>query len=510
MKDRAYLPLNGVIFDGDYYKSIPYSKYIKDEALPSGKIFDIKDYGAYPSETELMTDKIQRALLDAGEHGGTVYVHGGRFLTGTLTIPSHVHLFIERDSALVGSKDPAMYKEALIKVFKAEDVKISGGGTIYGNGEYFVHLPKERPLLEPLGYTKLQTPPIDSMGYPEGTTRHAYRMRIRYAEDKYNEGKENIPRPFYNLWIRGSKHVEITNIVLQDAADWTLVFDYSEDSSAHDLVIDNNRHVANTDGIDIMGSERIEIYHAFISTADDGICIKAPMEEGHDSITIDDDGLGMRGTRDISIRDCTVVSVMNAFKIGTETYFDIENISVENCHFMLPDIYPGGVSGISIESADGSRIKNVRIHGITMESIMAPIFICLCKRCKFGFLSDEDRVKKENGGTIEDIVIENIKAMNAEVPSIITGFKNNGYEGRVKNISIRDFECTYLNNKAELNIIEPVYENVDEYPESNAFGDVPAYGIFARHVDNLSLVEINIKGRENEQREKIVLDDVSV
>ena len=37
------------------------------------------------------------------------------------------------------------------------------------------------------------------MGSPADTTRFTYRARIRYAEDKWNEGLENIQRPMYTL-----------------------------------------------------------------------------------------------------------------------------------------------------------------------------------------------------------------------------------------------------------------------------------------------------------------------
>lgn len=192
----------------------------------------------------------------------------------------------------------------------------------------------------------------------------------------------------------GLYNAVIENIIIEDALDWTLSIDCSHQVMVHDLVINGNRHVANTDGIDIMGSSQVEIDHCFVSCADDGICVKSPMKQGHDGITIEDADAEMKGTEQVHIKNCTVVSVMNAFKIGTETYFDIKDITVENCRFMLPDIYPGTVSGISIESADGSRIQNVQIRNIEMDRVCCPVFICLNMRNKYGFLNETDRRKK--------------------------------------------------------------------------------------------------------------------
>lgn len=499
MRERATYPENGIIYDGDYLPAIPYSEYIQDENAPQENVYDVRSFGATPSCSELMTANIQSALDAAAATSGTVMVSGGRYICGTLSIPSAVHLFIARDSEIAASRNLSDFSDAFIKIKDAKGVRISGGGVINGRGEYFVHLPKERPLLTPLGYTRLQRPPIDPMGLPEGSTRHAYRQRIRYAEDKYGEGKENIQRPMYTLWVRGAEDVTIENIIIRDAFSWTLVFDSSSACTARNVVIDNNRHVANTDGIDIMGSSGIEIDHCFISTADDGICIKAPRKQGHDSISTEDPELAMKGTEDIHIHDSTVCSVMNAFKIGTETFFDIKGIEVRNCTFHLPDIFPGGVSGISIESADGSNLSDIDISGIRMKGIMCPIFICLCRRMKFG---------QKQKGSIRNVTILDVEAEDAEIPSLITGYEApDGEKGYLEDITIRNVSVKYLDNLATPDVRVPVHENIDEYPESNAFGDLPAYGIYSRHVKGVRIMDFEAKSRSSEKRPMMIEDD---
>ena len=477
------------ILKGDYYEKIPYSDYLRRQEAPEA-CYDIRDYGAEPGT--LSTEAIQKALDDAGKEGGTVLVSGGVYLSGTVSVPSGVTLFISEDAVIKAFPDPSLFRSAFITVRDAEDVTITGGGVIDGQGELFCYPPRKEPLLKPLGYTRLQVPPIDPMGYPEGTTRFHYRERIRYAEDKYNEGKPNLPRPLYMLWVRGSRNVRLSNLVLRDSFSWTVSLDCSEDITAEDIVIDNNRHVANTDGIDIMGSERVRIRNCFISTADDGLCIKAPLREGHDSIEMED--LPMKGASDIEISGCTVMTVMNAFKIGTETYHDIARVHVHDCLFLLPDIFPGSVSGISIESADGSRVSDITVEDIRMHRVQCPLFICLNRRNKFGC---------GKTGSVERITIRNIKAEEAEVPSIVTGLPGLP----LRNIMIDSLDVRYVDNEAELNVVR--YENYDEYPESNALGDAPAYGLYARHIDGVSVKELKVKGRSSETREMLLLEDVT-
>ncbi len=509
-RDRATAPERGVVYDGDYYRALPFGEYICRETLPEGvPVFDIRDYGAIADGATLCTEPFMaaaEAARDAG--GGIVLVTGGHYCVGSVRVYDNTTLWISMDSALCASKNLSNYDDALLTCMGARNVSIRGGGKIIGNGEYFAYLPLKRPLLEPLEKTKLPPRLFDPMGYPVDTIRYAYRSRIRYAEDKYAEGLRPIERPMYTVWICGCEEVTISNIIIEGALDWTLVLDCSRKVQVSDLVISGNRHVANTDGIDIMGSSQVEIGHCFISCADDGICIKSPRRREHDGIGIKGCQAEMRGTKDIRIRDCTVVSVMNAFKIGTETYFDIEDVRLEHCRFMLPDIFPSTVSGISIESADGSHVRNIEIRDVEMDRVCCPLFICLNKRNKYG--SGDDRERRTHGA-IEHVTIERIDAQEVEVPGIITGFRDMGEdgisEGRVKDIHIRELCAVYRDNQEELHPEQTVYENVRDYPENNAFGDVPAYGLYIRHGENVTVEDCHIVPRSMNQRECIVWED---
>ena len=54
-----------------------------------------------------------------------------------------------------------------------------------------------------------------------------------------------------------------------------------------------------------------------------------------------------------------------------------------------------------------------------------------------------------------------------------------------------------------------VPENVRDYPEPGHYGVLPAYGIYARHVDGLVLNNIDLKFSYEDTRPAVVLDDVS-
>ena len=75
--DIPTFPGNGIIYTGDYYLDIPYQKYIYEEEIPSGPVFDIRSYGATAEAGVLSTEAIQKATgckrLSTGESTETEY-----------------------------------------------------------------------------------------------------------------------------------------------------------------------------------------------------------------------------------------------------------------------------------------------------------------------------------------------------------------------------------------------------------------------------------------------------
>lgn len=516
--DTPTYPQLGHIYPGDYYAALPFDAYIsRNQPLPSGaNVFDIRDFGAVPEQYRLNTEAFLAAARACGQAGGgTILVAGGSYWMGSVRVPSNTTLFIAADAEIVASRSMEhMHAPAdegrgnehgqtgFLCVEDAENVVITGGGRICGNGEWYVYEPREKPALTPFPRTAL--PRRDQAGeintVPD-TVRYYYRQRIRYAEDKYGEGLPRLNRPGFFVLIRGSRNVRVENVILHGSMAWTLNLECSRGVTVRNVVIDDNRHVANTDGIDITGSSDVLIDHCFVSCADDGIVVKNPIHTG-------------RAMSNVHVKDCTVITVMNAFKIGTETGHDISAVLVENCHFCMPDIYPGSVSGISIESCDGSHVSDVTLRGITMDRVLCPLYICLNMRNRYGDpYSEEVGANRYWGGSISGVTIEHVRAADAELPCIITGFVHTKQDGTpvrrpVEDVTVRDYHVTYRDNQELVQLPEAFDEFLFDYPESNAHGDVDAYGIWARHVDGLTLEDVCVTPRSCNTRGMIRLRDV--
>lgn len=462
------------VYEGDFYEGIEYERFINFKAAisPDTKVFDIRNYGASVSNnakenSDAINDAINACYLSGG---GTVLVDGGNYTTGSVNMKSNTTLRIAANSTLIASRNAKdMYLNSVIYANGCENIRITGPGKVCGEGNYYSKKPMKKPLFEPLEYSNA----IEM--------RSEYLYRLRKAHDsKYG----NIAS------ILNCKNVIVENIIYENSAHWTLKIDNSEGALINGLIINNNRHIANADGIDILYSRNVEIKNSFISTADDGIVIK--------------NWLADSAVKNIRISNCEVMSCTNAFKIGTETRGEISDILVEDCKFYMKDIYPGSFSGIAIESMDGSIVKNITVRNIEMDRITCPVFIRLGNRNRY---ADET---SDFSGSIEGVSIENISATRTEIPVIITGVKNHKKgTNYVNDISLKNLNIEYTNESKEpltFSVFVPQYEK--EYPDSWRFLNLPAYGIWARHISGLKIEGFNVTPRENTVRAKFVFKDI--
>ena len=56
--------------------------------------------------------------------------------------------------------------------------------------------------------------------------------------------------------------------------------------------------------------------------------------------------------------------------------------------------------------------------------------------------------------------------------------------------------------------MDGVPENKENYPEFSMFGELPAWGLYVRHVSGLKLKNIRLEAEEKDYRPSIVMDDV--
>ncbi len=314
---------------------------------PKGaKVFWANDFGAMPDGKTLSTKAIQSAIDAAAKKDGIVAFKSGNYLTGAIFLKSGVHLRVDANVILTGSENEADYPRlptrvagiempwlsALINVNDAKNVKISGGGTIDGNGkkwwDKYWNLRKE---YEPKG--------------------------LRWASD-YDAERARL------MVIWKSSDVKVENVSLKRAGFWTVQIVYSDHVTVDKIKISDNEGPS-TDGVDIDSSAYVLVQNCDIDNNDDDICLKSGRD--YDGLRVD------RPTEYVVVRDNLIRRGGGVLAFGSETSGGIRHVVALNNRGI------GTKEGVRFKSAKtrGGYVEDILVDGLKMENVPLPFTFTL-------------------------------------------------------------------------------------------------------------------------------------
>nr|ANJ43604.1 glycoside hydrolase family 28 [Medauroidea extradentata] len=255
------------------------------------------------------TSVIQKALDSCGK-GKAVRLASGTFISGPLTIPSGVGLWVDSGATLKASTNPKDYDTGKNTCGTLDSsgggckplitIKDAKGSGIYGKGV------------------------IDGQGGQIMTGKGKTWWQLA-AEPRPSNMNQNCPRL---VQMVDSEDITLYLITLKNAPKFHIASSTTNGFTAWGINIITPSNAGNTDGIDPIDSQNVTIAHCHISTGDDNVAIKALKKPvRHVSIfnNVFGTGHGMSigggvnaGVSDVTVTSLTLDGTTNGLRIKSD------------------------------------------------------------------------------------------------------------------------------------------------------------------------------------------------
>lgn len=429
------------------------------------RTYNVRDFGAKGDGLTADTKAIQ-AAIDAcnADHGGTVLIPAGTFVTGTIELKSNVTFHIAAQGKLLGSADGKQYRAAdaipldggwtmndgnvgLIFAANAENVTIEGKGTIDGQGRQFQ---SAKGVLPPAGITGNHRP---------------HHVLFYKCTNLTVSDITLINCAYHSVRVCFCSYVKLTGLHI------------------HSKVTHNN------DGFHFVASEYVHVSNCDVECQDDACAL-------------------FGSCKFITVSDCSFSTRWSVFRFGGG---EAENITVSNCI-----IYEAYGCPIKMRCSPGSRFENISFSNLVMKGVTGPISIGL------GPQNPASKNVQQSPGIVRNISFNNIQATVVKpVPLRGSEFSSNYNPGEI-------FSCIVLNAMNEAYLENISFNNVHvSFPgggtaeqasvrdvpkvagEYYQIGVPPSYGIYARNVRGLTMHNIRFEMQTPDLRPAVIFDNVS-
>ncbi|XP_051142163.1 probable polygalacturonase isoform X2 [Andrographis paniculata] len=297
----------------------------------------VTEFGAVGDGKTINTLAFQNAIfylksfVDKG--GAQLYVPAGKWLTGCITLTSHLTLFLDRDAFILGSQDvsrwevvdplpsygrglelPGRRYKSLISGQNITDVVITGNnGTIDGQGLVWWEL--------------------------------------------YSNHSLNYSRP-HLVELNGSDNVVISNLTFVDAPAWSIHSVYSTKLLVQNITVYTPPDSPRTSGVIPDSSDQVCIENSNISTGYDAVVLKSGWDEYGISYN--------KSTSHVHVRKLLLHSFSGSgLAFGSEMSGGISNVLAENLH-----VYDSETA-IELKTAKGrgGYIKDIMVSDVIIENV---------------------------------------------------------------------------------------------------------------------------------------------
>ncbi|UIJ43979.1 glycoside hydrolase family 28 protein [Sphingomonas cannabina] len=479
-------------------------------ALPlparAGQRYDVRDFGARGDGVTLDTDAVNRAIAAASRGGGgTVVFPAGRYLCFSIRLQSRVTLQLDAGAVIEGA-DPAVHpgryddpeqgsdglyqdfghshwRNSLIWGDGVEDIAILGPGMIHGKG-----LTRNGPGAR---WTRGAGERPNSMAGMSATEISRLEPAFEAMRGLGNKA----------IALKNARNVRLSGFTLLLGGHFAILATGVEGLTIDRLTIDTQR-----DGIDLDCVRNATVTNCRVNTPnDDAIVLKSSFALGR-----------AVPTEHVLVRDCTVsgydVGTMidgtrgrttllapdrdgptGRIKLGTESNGGYRHILIERCRFERS-------RGLALETVDGGAMEDVIARDLTMREVTtAPIFVRL-----------GDRRRGPAGtrvGSTRGIVIADIDAAMSEhrYPAIVAGLPGHP----VRDVALRNIHLAFPGGGTAAEAATRPEDQAEAYPEPSMFGPLPAWGLWMRHAEGITIDRLSMETAVPDARPAIVTQDAA-
>lgn len=317
------------------------------------KSFNIAEYGAVADAKTLNTAAINKTLADCAKAGGgTVTVPAGLFITGPIRMSGNTTLYLEAGAIIKGSTDIKDYmidgkKCGLISAANADNIAITGRGTIDGSGISFMDMKRTHTVAEKFG-------DFD----PKFT-----RQGMEYMDTKFGTADGPVipyDRPGRLIAFSLCKNVLIRDITIMDTPLYAINLDRCRDVVVSGIHINNSLVIPNNDGIHCASCANVHISDCIITAGDDAIAITSIGDIRNEQV-FGGDPVGPGKTENITVTNCILQSRSSAIRVGY-TGGDLKNCIFSNI------IIRESNRGLLVNVRDEASIENVLFSNIIIQT----------------------------------------------------------------------------------------------------------------------------------------------
>lgn len=291
------------------------------------------------------------------------------------------------------------------------------------------------------------------------------------------------------LLFASCRGVTVRDVRIRNPAMWTQHYFDCEDVRIEGIDVFARANY-NNDGIDIDSCRRVTIRNCTIDSADDAIVLKT-------TATVP--------CEDVMVENCRLATQASGFKLGTETLAGMRRVTAHDLTICASEggtgfDHPGwrgrAISALEAMTVDGGTVEDVHIENVVAERVESPVFIRVGNRARPPYPG----IAGLPAGSLRNVRIVGLTCRDAGAcGSSVTAFEPGRIQGvvleRVRIAAAGGVRAGGWMTDAQCAAIER------DFPSPSCFGGkLPAKGLYVSHAADVAIRDFSVTTYQEDER----------